>query len=49
MGIMEGHNYRDGGKGEYKRKIRSADLRDMMGELSPLRTDDEKSDKKGVM
>ena len=42
MGFMAGHNYRDGGKGEYKRKIRRADLRDLMAELSPLRRDNEK-------
>ena len=49
MGFMKGHNYQNGGKGEYKRKIRKADLRDVMTKLSPLRRHDEKSDKKRVM
>ena len=41
MGFMAGYNYRGGGKGEYERRIRRADLRDTIVELSPLRTDEE--------
>ena len=45
MGFMAGYNYRDGGKGEYERRIRRADLRDTIVELSPLRTDE---DERGI-
>ena len=38
MGFMAGYNYRGGGKGEYERRIRRADLRDTIVKLSPLRT-----------
>ena len=41
MGYMAGYNYRGGGKGEYERKIRRADLRDPMLALCPLRMNDE--------
>ena len=41
MGFMAGYNYRGGGKGEYERRIRRADLRDTVVELSPLRTDED--------